>query len=94
MARSADDQGTLLTSSGTMSERNAAALQRVRAAGVLPIVCTGKIPGDWQGSVTALNLRSPMVFLQVTRACCWPPDRCLFRALLTQRCSQLRWYVT
>jgi hydroxymethylpyrimidine pyrophosphatase-like HAD family hydrolase len=60
-----ESQGTLLTSSGEVSARNAAALQRVRGEGILPIICTGKIPGPWQNIVSALELNAPMVFLQV-----------------------------
>ena len=58
-------QGTLLSSTGEVSARNAAALQHIRTAGILPIICTGKIPGPWQNAVTALELDAPMVFLQV-----------------------------
>ena len=58
-------QGTLLSSTGEVSARNAAALQHIRTAGILPIICTGKIPGPWQNAVAALELDAPMVFLQV-----------------------------
>ena len=47
-----------------MQERTAAVLLQARAAGVLPIICTGKIPGPWQAPINALDLRAPAIFLQ------------------------------
>ena len=59
-----DVDGTLLTSDGRITERTVRVLQRARAEGVLPIICTGKIPGPWQEAVRAMELDAPMVFLQ------------------------------
>jgi hydroxymethylpyrimidine pyrophosphatase-like HAD family hydrolase len=59
-----DVDGTLFTSGGLVQERTAAVLLQARAAGVLPIICTGKIPGPWQAPINALDLRAPAIFLQ------------------------------
>ena len=47
-----------------VTARTGHVLQRARAAGILPIICTGKIPGPWEQSVLDLELDAPMVFLQ------------------------------
>ena len=59
-----DVDGTLLTSDGRVTDRTARVLQRARAEGVLPIICTGKIPGPWQEAIRAMKLDAPMIFLQ------------------------------
>ena len=63
-AVSIDVDGTLFSSDGKVSAKTAAALKAAASAGVLPIICTGKISGPWAEPILALELGAPMVFMQ------------------------------